>query len=472
MHLSPTLSSLFWLACLANVLLPLIRSFPKKKSNLKNSKLQLKSFVYGLPILLIAYLAAFLLKLDVANTLLFALGGFLVSWLLACLNLSTGVTGIALLIIGYLIADLNVDSATSQMPLLAYLFGVLIVQWITPYAKIENFLLPATFCAGSYWIALSSPEGWGVTYQTLLILSLSILLITRSLQALPFIPENRMAQASFVTIVTGLLAWFGIQTLLVQPGLLHWAWLLAGGSLLSFLFSDSDAETPSLPRNAIYLIITGIVALIASRLFGTVGWVVLAPMLISQRKPGKVAGLVSLFFIARVILQSFIYQFNPNVTGINITHPYASAALYAGFALMLILPNLLNLTFNPQKTDEQPLTPLPLVTLATITLVSAGLANYFLHAEATGSLLTALVIGGLGVSLLGNFSSAANRFYPLLMSILMSLGCLLGNALIASGNSADKTEKLWVLGGALVFVIVLTLISQGKPLRREPVEVS
>lgn len=472
MHQSPTLNTLFWLACMAGILFPLIHSFSKENSNLKNSKLQLKSFAYGLPILLIAYLAAFLLKLDVANTLLFALGGFLASWLLACLNLSAGVSGIALLIIGYLIADMQADSATSQMPLLAYLFGILLVQWITPYAKIENFLLPATFCAGSYWIALSSPEGWGGTYQTLLLLSLSILLITRSLQALPFFPQNRVAQAGFITVVTGLLAWLGIQSLLVQPGLLHWAWLLAGGSLLSFLFSDSETETPSLPRNAIYLISTGIVALLASRLFGTVGWIVLAPMLISQRKPGQVAGLVSLFFVARVILQAFIYQFNPNVTGINITHPYASAALYAGFALMLILPDLLNLTFNPQKTDEQPLTPLPLVTLATIGLVSAGLANYFLHSEATGSLLTSLVIGGLGISLLGSFSSVANRFYPLLMSILMSLGCLLGNALIASGNSADKTQKLWVLGGALVFVIVLTVISQSKSLRREPVEVS
>lgn len=477
MKLLPAMNIVFWIACLIGILTPLIRNFSVDKLSPQKLQQQFNSFVFGLPLLLLGYLVAFVLRWDIQNTVLYALAGFSATWVLACLNLPKGIKGIALLIPAYLIASMKEGPHAIPMSLIAYMYGIVIAHWVNPKAKTENLLLPAIFCTGSHWIYLSSPEGWMNTYQTLLALSLSILFIVRSLQEFPILPASQLARAGFIAVVTGLLGWLGIQTFLAQPGLLHWAWLMAGGSLLSFCLADHHKNTNKLLQNSGFLIITGIAALVASRLFGTVGWIMLSAMLLSQIRPSVATRLVSLFFVGRVLLQSFIYQFNSNVTGINITHPYASAALYAGFALMLILPQLLTALSepdhsNPDLPEEKTLSPIILALLGVAGLLLAGLSNYFLHAEATSSLLTSLLIAGLGVSLLSDFSSVANRFYPLLLSLLMSIGCLMSNTLIIAGNSADKPEKLWVLGGTLVLTMALTVYGQKKLLAGKTVEIS
>lgn len=473
MTLSPVLLTFFLGACLLGFILPLLGAGFKAQFKFQINQAQVSSLALGLPLILLAYVLMFLMKLDAAHTVLFASGGFLGSWVLSCLNFSAGLAGIPLLLAGYWIAGMNTDPLQAQMPLIAYTLGLLIAKTLTPSSKLSDLLLPAIFCVGSYWITLSSPEGWVVTYQTLLILALSIVLIVRGLQALPIIPANPWLRGTFVTVVTGLAAWLGIQNLLFQPGLPHWAWLFAGGSLLGFLFGENENATEPRPvlQGAIQLVLVGIAALIASRLFGTVGWLVLAAMVLANPKASRIAGVVSLFFIGRALLQGFIYQFNPNVTGINITHPYASAALYGGVAAMLILPAFLNLNATqPEKGDSRSIQELAVP--VALGLFTAGLSNYFLHAEATGSLLTALLTAGLGVSLLGRFSAQSKRAYPLLLSLLVTSGSLLANELIDIGNNAEKPEKLWVLGGALVFFLIFFAVSQKNVSGRETVQIS
>jgi hypothetical protein len=206
-------------------------------------------------------------------------------------------------------------------------------------------------------------------------------------------------------------------------------------------------------------------------MFGTVGWLILGSTVLINPKANRMASVVGLFFIVRVLLQGFIYQYNPNVTGINITHPYASAALYAGEVGMILLPNFLNLLF-PKAEDTSPASELLWAVPIAKGLLVAGLANFFLHNEATGSLLTALTIGALAISLLGNIRNMSCRFFPLQYALLMTVGCLLTPEFLEAGNHADKTDKLWGLGIALVISISLLLVSRKSALGREPIQIS
>jgi hypothetical protein len=474
MTLSPFLFTLFFGACLLGFLAPLLAHGVKPQLQPKLDKPTLIALALGLPVLIVAYLTLFLLKLDSAATVLFAGFGFLGFWLLSCFNLSAGLAGIPLLLGAVFMAGINPDSSQPSMPLIAYTLGLIVAKSFFPHRKLMDLLLPAIYCVGFYWIQLSSPQGLAASYQALLMLALSIALVLRGLQALPvMVAANIVVRAAFVTVVSGLLAWLGIQNLLLQPGLTHWAWLFAGGSLLGFLLGSEpdDVESGAFLKGAIPLVGVGIAALLASRLFGTVGWLVLAATVLSNPKANRIPSVVSLFFVGRVLLQGFIYQFNPNVTGINITHPYASAALYAGIAVMLILPGFLNVSTRTSEAG-QTLSVRQLALSVLLALLTAGLSNYFLHAEATGSLLTALLIAGLSVSLLGRFSAAVSQAYPLLLSFLITAGCLLSHELLEAGNGAEKPEKLWVLGATLLVCLVLFALGLKSASRRDPVPVS
>ena len=63
-----------------------------------------------------------------------------------------------------------------------------------------------------------------------------------------------------------------------------------------------------------------------------VGLLVLAPTTMVALRP-NVAIFAGLFWTVRVLLQAFVVQYNPNVTGINLMHSYTSAALYGDLCL-------------------------------------------------------------------------------------------------------------------------------------------
>src|SRR6185369_9754581 len=93
-------------------------------------------------------------------------------------------------------------------------------------------------------------------------------------------------------------------------------------------------ETPRLVNALKQLIVIGIFTLLASRLFGTVGVLVMAATTLVAIR-GGVAQIAALFWITKTFAHAFTEQFNPNVTGINLTHPYSAAGLYAGFLIVV-----------------------------------------------------------------------------------------------------------------------------------------
>jgi hypothetical protein len=451
---------------------------------------------WGVSLLLLVALVAMGLNLALAQGVWFALAGFVAMAVLSGLSLPAGVPGLLMLIAAFFVGGAG-DALVPAQNLQAYLLGLLLATLARSDRSSAwlDLMWPALFAVGSVWIALTSPQNTWANQQGLLLLSLAIAVLLRGVSLLPALSGSKVRQALFISVTAGLLAWLGIQNALLQPNLFPWALLIAGGSLLGFLLRALDAFSPSKPiiSRIMQLLFLGLATLIASRLFGSTGWLVLAASLLSATGPVQndsvknsdrqaagysVLGLASLFLVGRVLLQTFIVQFNPNVTGINITHPYASAALYGGVAIMLLLPSLLKTEKEPPHT-QLALTRMPLlVGLGALALLSSGLANYFLHAEATGSLLTALWVTGVGVSLLGTFAGEAHRadeahrFVPLQLAFLVTLGCLLSPELIEAGNLATKTEKLWVLAGAFVVSGILTLLIQKKASGRQAVPVT
>ncbi|WP_303674876.1 hypothetical protein [Vampirovibrio chlorellavorus] len=498
-----TIASPLWtglvLACGAGLVLPFMTG-GKPVWRWQWTAAQIQQLVWGGSLLGLAALLAVGLHLAAAQTLGFALAGFAAMALLSGLSLPVGVPGLLLVIVAFFIGGAG-DAQIPIQNVQAYLLGLLLAQLALSEgpspersSRWLEFLWPAIFGVGSIWIALTSPQNGWANQQGLLLLSLAIAVLLRSVSLFPVLSESKIRQALFVSITSGLLAWLGIQNALLQPNLSPWAFLIAGGSLLGFGLAalGSVSSSKMVGIRAMQLLLLGLATLVASRLFGSTGWLVLAASLLSATGSvaGKAAasnlqtgsdeppaglsvvGLASLFLVGRVLLQTFIVQFNPNVTGINITHPYASAALYVGFAVMLLLPSLLKAT-KPASETQTALSHgfLPVV-LGAIALLSAGLANYFLHAEATGSFLTALWVTGIGVTLLGPFTDEQSRFVPLQLAFLTTLICLLSPELIEAGNLAEKNEKLWVLTGAFIVYSALALLIQKQGSGRQAVPVA
>ena len=425
-------------------------------------------------VLVIAFLAAFalgwLLHLDsLTSAAVWFLGGLALSAGLHHTPLTALGRGAVLLLVSLFLLPATFQDPIAQLHLTGWLGGL--VAWkltralqtveTDPDESWEDLLFPVTFLIGKLWLAAGYNPA---SHDGLLPVVLSVALLLRTLQVFNLPIACPFACGGLMAVIGGLATWLGVQTLIPQLNPLNWVLLFGGGILLASLLAGTEAasvegaETGRFrlrdPNALIRLLLIGVASLVASRLFGTLGWAVLGVAALVVPVTHRTVAVAALFWLGRTLLQSFLAQYNPNVTGINIVHPYATAALYAGLVLMLVLPAVLEtlpLAYEANQARNWR-TYLPATLLVLTGLFAAGLANFFLHAEAVGSLLVAALVGGTGIALV---------YAPLRQSVLMAVplwlttGCLLLNALIESGNSADKSLKLTVLGVAFVLVILL-----------------
>lgn len=474
-------SGLFYAACMA----AFIATWWGSRPNRPFFRLTLDSTAWtslfgGLGLSAVLYGLAHMLQLEALSGIPYLLIGFVAFWTFSVLNLASGMSGILLLLGAFFLTCSTTDPTTLQTPALCALFGIGIGKALRPASHWEELALPAAWLIGQIWIAVAAQQN--LMDQALLTIFISVTLLLRAVQSLSILPEKPVVlRPLFVVITSGLAAWLAVQTLVLKPSLLNYVWLFTGGSLLSFLLSlQTDADTDNTTsshtviQGAIHLVLIGIAALVASRLFGTLGWLILGVGMFSNRQARSAVWVAVLFFLARTLLQVFLYQYNPNVTGINITHPYASAALYEGFITMLLFPALVQpmLGTSTNNNNTAVSRSLAWIGLTFAAILTGGLANYFLHAEATGSLLVSLTVAGLGVSLLNNMEQPQARPYAMLFNMLILNSALLGHELLDLGNEADKTQKLTVLTVALVIFLALFLFSQKRLSRSKSVQVS
>jgi hypothetical protein len=483
MRLSTGIQAMFVLSCALALFIPLIRGGLRQQLQWQPGPTGMQRLLFGLPVLLVIYAITALLKVDAASHAPCFVAAYVGYWLLSCLNLEPGLRGIILLLLGFAWFPLQATVVeTDYLPLLSFLFGLIAARLSNSQPGWEDFTLPATLLIGSYWVSLSMPETAIPAQMGLLLIFIALGLLLRTLATLPLFPKGpALLQPAFLTLTGGLGAWLAVQTLLLQPSMLNWVWLFAGGSALAFLLAppstneDNATEEPILNR-IIQVILIGLATLVASRLYGTLGWLVLAATMLVNHRIRPVVAIAALFWLSRSLLQGFIFQFNPNVTGINITHPYAGAALYVGFIIMMLFPILTNRMATTEKGQPDTILysggPLSWALVLAACILAGGLANYFLHAEATGSLLTSLTVAGLGVSLLGGFRLPTLSVQPLMFTLLITSSALLGNELIATGNESEKSQKLLVLGSAFILYALIFGLMQRSASGRKPVAIA
>lgn len=508
MKLSWGICALFYSAAALALLVPALKEQSWRQADLQT--LQKSCIKLGSSLLLagVFSLLAMCLQLDVANAWPFLLGGAGLYGLLTGLNLSSEACGIILLMAGFTLFSGFSDISAVQLPLLASFLGLALGKLFNPNVSWEDFCLPSSWLAGLYWLTLNVSGGDLPPQVSLLVIFISVGLIARSLQTLPILARfPAWVQPLYVGLTGGLAAWLAVQNMLLQPAFLPWVGLFVGGLVLGFLLfnpnnalgSDETSEPvtskgqlpllkpATLQSGMITLILLGMAVLVASRLFGTTGWVVLVIGLMANRQAGSAISIAALFLLGRVLLQTFLAQYSANVTGINITHPYASGALYVGFTIMLLLPGWLNslhgnasaaahqdesLSMPGSTTIESGSKPITFALLGLGSLMTAGLSNYFLHGEATASLLLALLVSGLGISLLAGFRNNQARTLPLFVTLLTLTGVLASPEVLDWGNEADKTQKLTVLGVTLGLLLLTGFLAKQLGSGRKSVQVS
>jgi hypothetical protein len=271
-----------------------------------------------------------------------------------------------------------------------------------------------------------------------------------------------------LALSAGLFMLIILTKVLLLPNLTGYAVLSGAGFAYAYFFQpldQPDGQLPDFSRMFSFLVVTGMLTLIACRLFGTAGLFVLAPVAMVSIG-SNLAVYAALYWVGRGLIQAYTYQFNPNVTGINLTHAYANAALYAGMLLVIVVCVCL-------KSKQQ-----RWLSAAAVLLFATGVplvSNYILHEEPTGSLLLSavmaaiLMVAAYPVMFKEPIGQQGNL---LLVPLQMAVFALLGNELIALGNAADSSLRITVLAVMAVLVCLAMIITAVKLKAGQTVSVS
>jgi hypothetical protein len=387
------------------------------------------------------------------------LGAATLMFVLSRIGLPAPLRGVLLLAasVGWVV--LSGDNMTAGLPSL--MLGIVAMKltdnlFLAEKSTYDDVVAPLALLGAVQWSSLHVEHPTWTTNGYIVLGTISVCLLLRVFQR-PFMTDDRWLLKRIILSATGGLGvLLVINKLLLQTDMSHLALLVGGGMFATYLFQNVDAEGEDkvTASTAIQeLIVIGVLTLVAARFFGTLGMLVLIPAAILPVR-GGVAQYIGLFFLSRVLLQAFVVAYNSNVTGINLTHAYTSAALYAGFIIMAILFMLLR-----ELTDQRIRLA---VFLAAGLLVPMG-ANFYLHAEPTSSLLVAATVAGVMFACLGPALQKSETPLGfgnlLLMPTMMSVAGITFGTLIDSGVSASNEVRLGIIGGALALAIIATLIS-------------
>ncbi len=264
--------------------------------------------------------------------------------------------------------------------------------------------------------------------------------------------------------VAGILALTLVRNWLLQDEF-H-ALLFSVGLVLSFLFLGLDQqldqrhpEQPTLSgphllwRGCMSIVLVGGGSLLALRLGGSYGVALLGLGVLIF--PGHWGSMTAVFFASRPLVQSLLYEFDLNLSGINITHSYTYAALYLGMAFIGIA-SMITWIYGRR---------MPLVTLMGLTLGSillSSLTGYFIHLEPQasfllGSMMVALILAALEPVLADCLSRPLSIWLGsqgLLLALMATLTAIVTTNLTELGNQATRVERLMVLASISgVFVL-------------------
>jgi len=418
----------------------------------------------------LAFAAAELAGVHTMAAIPFFLGAVFVFYILTELKLPENLRGLLLLALSVFLTS-RLPQDTFGVPLLGALAGLTVFKIATNLTDRENssladFIPSFVYLTGMYWLHSLSGGSDLANNEGILLSALTAAIFIAWVQG-PFMGDDKVyLKRVMLSLTGGLVMLIAITKLVVAVKLTTLAVLAGAGFFVTYLLQAMDEEKEETPRlvNALkQLIVIGIFTLLASRLFGTVGVLVMAATTLVAIR-GGVAQIAALFWITKTFAHAFTEQFNPNVTGINLTHPYSAAGLYAGF-LIVVFASVL---FRDLK-GKPAYAGLFLLVGATLPLCS----NFFVHEEPTGALLVSAYVAAVLMSTLA--PAIYNKTVPghenlMLLPVVMTASAIMSNELIPLGNEASAAVRQNVVIAILVVAFVVWLVLRFVKPTPKPVE--
>jgi hypothetical protein len=404
----------------------------------------------------------------------------------------------ALLILGITVAFTSfVPADNYQEPLAAVVAGL--VCWKSAQnllkqenSTLEDFLPAYLWLVTMYWTKTVDSESWVGHHQNLILASFIVAIFMRWIQD-PFLKvDNLYVKRACLAVTGGLVLLILVTKVIVVMDLAKICVIGGAGYLLTYMLQAMDKAGPheSIAMKSFkQLLFIGIFTLLSTRLFFTPGLIVLAISTAIATTSGA-AMIAGLYWGSYIFLHTFIYKFNSNMTGINVMHPYTSAGLYAGLLIAITASLLIR-----ERIDNRSKALL----FVSASLLAPAATNFFLHAEPTSSLLLAVLIGSVLISIfsraLAGVDSRASIAVPeshdtvsvvpskdgvtaietkdvlpilalkgyestmLVPAQMIAFGLLTGE-LIEKGNNVGSSERMTVLIGlAVASSVVLAIAS-------------
>jgi len=434
---------------------------------------------------LVQYLAFFLpmaalfslvnfLRADSAwNILTFALS-MLLPFLLATVGFSSGfVSSILMLVV--VAATAFAGKSLPENSTLIISLGLLLYKSIDLLfyrrkSQFEDVIPVMTWLSALIWFQSKffehaiADQGNLIAQQNIVLLTIAITFALKPIIAIMSGPDRFFLKRLGICILGGV-ALFGLTNyILLKPVYALVSALYAGGLFASLLPSTEFRDGRIVERDSVlfhrqlhFIILIGILALIGSRTFSMLSYLVLAPTAMVA-SAGGIGAAVAFFWTSRVLLQCFVVNYNSNVTGINLMHPYVSASMFAGFFVSLLFTIAL---MRPAKAWQDSLFFLALAASAPV------VSTYFLHEEATSGFLSSLLTASVLLVCLApllNPAAEPNRLDTLILLPAISLTtALFGNTLLTMGNETSTEDRvqlaLYLTCAFAVITLILFVIS-------------
>ncbi len=401
---------------------------------------------------------------------LYIAGGFILPFVLTSLGMNSWLRALVLLIASVAMTMAIPNTAFIALPAVA--MALVLWSFCETFAVPEESradrsfidILPSlVWLIGLFVMNRVDNATWYVTHQKLILVSIVSALVLRWLQG-PFIKEDKLYVKRLTLAATGgLLLLILITKMMVALDLSKLAAVGGAGFMLTYLLDSLDKKNslnaPSSLKSFKALLFIGIFTLVVSRLFGTAGLIVLASTtIISVGYKHKYAAIAGFFWLAKAMLEAFVFTYNSNMTGINLMHVYVSAGLYAGFLMAVTIAYLVKNTATSGWVKA-------------LLITSAGLmapmaCNYFLHAEAASSFMLASIVASLMVSIFivpnSLWESEGNELIMAFPLSVITCAQITGE-LIEKGNACDANARLTTLGVLATISAVIVFISTWRP---------
>ena len=345
----------------------------------------------------------------------------------------------------------------------SYLMGAvsirLVLNMLKPKeSRLDDIAPPFVYLSAMLFAACGAAGGGNADKFSGMINSAFIVSTLMTLMQRPFMRDDKILVKRLVLTLSGGLAYLVMVTKAVNaPEYVRLAALVGAGYGMAYAL-DAIAIKKDCATSAIkQILIIGIFTLLATRLFGNLGMAALgAGCMVGNFS--QIPACAAIFFGARILEQVFAYANVSNVTGINLNHPYVSAALYLGLFSALGLMALLKDVSDRRITAAA---------FATLSAVGTCAVSYFLHSEAAGSYLISLIVSAVLVAIVGQafFPDEEEKVVNVALVPALATSCAMVSAvLLQLGLNATMEERLTVIGamGAITFVVLLGSYFMGR----------